>query len=140
MFCYFCEGFWQYSLVFFFSFFLFLFIFLYLHYLVLDTYFFNCQIKSCSFTSDSDLGSLFSYLSRIYIDIEGNHLILSAKYSLINSAQHLPSELSQIHPNSVVHVINSFKSDSFAFIDDVDRFYCFYYMNLFSYTRATFVT
>ncbi|PQQ21311.1 rRNA biogenesis protein RRP5 isoform X1 [Prunus yedoensis var. nudiflora] len=39
----------------------------------------------------------------LVLDIEGNNLILSAKYSLINSAQQLPSELSQIHPNSVVH-------------------------------------
>nr|XP_017192432.1 rRNA biogenesis protein RRP5-like [Malus domestica]XP_028949064.1 rRNA biogenesis protein RRP5-like [Malus domestica] len=39
----------------------------------------------------------------LVLDIEGNYLILSAKYSLINSAQQLPSELSQIHPNSVVH-------------------------------------
>nr|XP_015898902.2 rRNA biogenesis protein RRP5 isoform X1 [Ziziphus jujuba var. spinosa] len=39
----------------------------------------------------------------LLLEIEGNHLILSAKYSLINSAQHLPSELSQIRLNSVVH-------------------------------------
>ncbi|CAN6577203.1 unnamed protein product [Malus baccata var. baccata] len=39
----------------------------------------------------------------LVLDIEGNNLILSAKYSLINSLQQLPSELSQVHPNSLVH-------------------------------------
>ncbi|XP_024021580.1 rRNA biogenesis protein RRP5 isoform X2 [Morus notabilis] len=39
----------------------------------------------------------------LVLDIESNNFIFSAKYSLIKSAQQLPSELSQISPNSVVH-------------------------------------
>ncbi|XP_021893902.1 rRNA biogenesis protein RRP5 isoform X2 [Carica papaya] len=39
----------------------------------------------------------------LILDIEGNNLLLSAKNSLVNSAQDLPSDLSQIRPNSVVH-------------------------------------
>lgn len=39
----------------------------------------------------------------LVLDVEGNNFILSAKYSLINSAQQLPLDLTQIHPNSVVH-------------------------------------
>lgn len=37
-------------------------------------------------------------------DIENNNLILSAKYSLINSAQQLPLEPSQVHPQTIIHV------------------------------------
>ncbi|RVW22164.1 rRNA biogenesis protein RRP5 [Vitis vinifera] len=40
----------------------------------------------------------------LVLDVEGNNFILSAKYSLINSAQQLPLDLTQIHPNSVVHM------------------------------------
>lgn len=39
----------------------------------------------------------------LVLDIDGNHLVLSAKHSLINLAQQLPLNNSQIHPNSVVH-------------------------------------
>lgn len=39
----------------------------------------------------------------LVLDVEANNLILSAKYSLINSADQLPSELSQVQPNTVVH-------------------------------------
>ncbi|XP_040372263.1 rRNA biogenesis protein RRP5 isoform X1 [Rosa chinensis] len=39
----------------------------------------------------------------LVLDTEGNNLILSAKHSLINSAPMLPSEVSQVHPNTVVH-------------------------------------
>ncbi|KAL5741947.1 hypothetical protein ACOSP7_028679 [Xanthoceras sorbifolium] len=39
----------------------------------------------------------------LVLDTEGNNLQLSAKYSLINLAQQLPSDASNIHPNSVVH-------------------------------------
>ncbi|OMO51868.1 hypothetical protein CCACVL1_29542 [Corchorus capsularis] len=39
----------------------------------------------------------------LVLDIEGNNILLSAKYSLINSAEQLPSDISQIRPNSVVH-------------------------------------
>lgn len=45
-----------------------------------------------------------TYSCIIIIDIDGNHLVLSAKHSLINLAQQLPLNNSQIHPNSVVHV------------------------------------
>ncbi|XP_044501490.1 rRNA biogenesis protein RRP5 [Mangifera indica] len=39
----------------------------------------------------------------LVLDIEGNNLVLSAKYSLINSAQQLPSDVSHIHLHTVVH-------------------------------------
>ncbi|XP_031396337.1 rRNA biogenesis protein RRP5 isoform X3 [Punica granatum] len=39
----------------------------------------------------------------LVLDIEGHNLVLSAKHSLINSAEKLPSEISEIHPNIVVH-------------------------------------
>lgn len=63
---------------------------------------------SISYSWMKSVSSLITFnleiLSWIDVDIEGNNLILSAKYSLINSVQQLPSELSQVHPNSVVHV------------------------------------
>ncbi|KAG5252940.1 protein RRP [Salix suchowensis] len=39
----------------------------------------------------------------LVLDIESNNLVLTAKYSLIKSASQLPSDLSQIHPQSIVH-------------------------------------
>uniref|UniRef100_A0A5B7AEH9 rRNA biogenesis protein RRP5 n=1 Tax=Davidia involucrata TaxID=16924 RepID=A0A5B7AEH9_DAVIN len=39
----------------------------------------------------------------LVLDVESNNLVLTAKYSLINSAPQLPLELSQICPHSVVH-------------------------------------
>ena len=39
----------------------------------------------------------------LVLDIEGNNLILSAKYSLVHAAQQLPADAKQIHPNSVIH-------------------------------------
>ncbi|XP_050226780.1 rRNA biogenesis protein RRP5 [Mercurialis annua] len=39
----------------------------------------------------------------VVLDIENNNLVLSAKYSLVKSAHQLPSDLCQIHPQSVVH-------------------------------------
>ncbi|XP_073261303.1 rRNA biogenesis protein RRP5 isoform X2 [Populus alba] len=39
----------------------------------------------------------------LVLDIESNNLALSAKYSLIKSASQLPSDLSQIRPQSIVH-------------------------------------
>ncbi|KAL5545605.1 hypothetical protein UlMin_005292 [Ulmus minor] len=52
----------------------------------------------------------------LLLDIEGNNFILSAKYSLIKSAQQLPLELSQIQPNSVVHgyICNLIESGCFV--------------------------
>lgn len=37
-------------------------------------------------------------------DIEGQNLVLSAKRSLINSSNDIPSEILQMHPGAVVHV------------------------------------
>ncbi|KAM7524627.1 hypothetical protein LguiA_014529 [Lonicera macranthoides] len=39
----------------------------------------------------------------LVLDLESSCLILSAKYSLINSAQQLPQDVSQVCPHSVVH-------------------------------------
>lgn len=39
-----------------------------------------------------------------YADIESKKLVLSAKYSLINSAHQLPSDISFINPQSIIHV------------------------------------
>ncbi|EEF30787.1 programmed cell death protein, putative [Ricinus communis] len=39
----------------------------------------------------------------LVLDIENNNLVLSAKYSLVNSAHQLPSDLTEIHPQSIVH-------------------------------------
>ncbi|KAL4342371.1 hypothetical protein GQ457_08G016920 [Hibiscus cannabinus] len=39
----------------------------------------------------------------LVLDIEGNNILLSAKFSLIKSAEQLPSDISQIQPNTVVH-------------------------------------
>ncbi|CAH2053972.1 unnamed protein product [Thlaspi arvense] len=39
----------------------------------------------------------------LVIDIEGNNLALSSKYSLLKLAEELPSDFSQLQPNSVVH-------------------------------------
>ncbi|PPD84400.1 hypothetical protein GOBAR_DD18640 [Gossypium barbadense] len=39
----------------------------------------------------------------LVLDIEGNNIVLSAKFSLISSAEQLPSDISQIRPNTVVH-------------------------------------
>ncbi|KAI9127505.1 hypothetical protein K1719_000498 [Acacia pycnantha] len=36
-------------------------------------------------------------------DINGNNLVLSAKSSLVKFAHQIPADISQIHPNSVVH-------------------------------------
>ncbi|CAD6220662.1 unnamed protein product [Miscanthus lutarioriparius] len=39
----------------------------------------------------------------LVLDIEGQNLVLSAKHSLINCANDIPSEISQMHPGVVVH-------------------------------------
>ncbi|KAG8646904.1 rRNA biogenesis protein RRP5 isoform X3 [Manihot esculenta] len=39
----------------------------------------------------------------LVLDIESNNLILSVKYSLVNSAHHLPSDLSEVQTQSIVH-------------------------------------
>lgn len=46
-------------------------------------------------------GYVFDQL--LVLEVEASNMILSAKYSLINSADQLPSDLSQIQPNTVVH-------------------------------------
>ncbi|XP_062112321.1 rRNA biogenesis protein RRP5 isoform X2 [Humulus lupulus] len=45
----------------------------------------------------------FEFDQLLLLDNESNNLKLSAKYSLVKSAEQLPSEISQIRPNSVVH-------------------------------------
>ena len=40
------------------------------------------------------------------VDIDGNNLALASKYSLIKLTEELPSDISQLQPNSVVHVSN----------------------------------
>ncbi|KAF4369032.1 hypothetical protein F8388_013361 [Cannabis sativa] len=45
----------------------------------------------------------FEFDQLVLLDNESNNLKLSAKYSLVKSAEQLPSEISQIRPNSVVH-------------------------------------
>ncbi|GAB4851487.1 hypothetical protein Ancab_030889 [Ancistrocladus abbreviatus] len=45
----------------------------------------------------------YQFSKLLVLDIEGNNLVLTAKYSLINAAEQLPSELSQIHTRSVIH-------------------------------------
>ncbi|GFY80721.1 similar to RIBOSOMAL RNA PROCESSING 5 [Actinidia rufa] len=49
-------------------------------------------------------------------DVEGNNVILTAKYSLINSAEKLPVEISQIRPRTVIHgyVCNLIESGCFV--------------------------
>ncbi|GMH18742.1 hypothetical protein Nepgr_020583 [Nepenthes gracilis] len=39
----------------------------------------------------------------LVLDIEGNNLVLTAKFSLIQAAQELPLDYMQIHPHSVIH-------------------------------------
>ncbi|KAF7804182.1 rRNA biogenesis protein RRP5 [Senna tora] len=46
----------------------------------------------------------YNFDQLLVLDIEGNNnLVLSAKSSLIKFAEQIPSDISQIHPNSVVH-------------------------------------
>ncbi|XP_057422928.1 rRNA biogenesis protein RRP5 [Lotus japonicus] len=45
----------------------------------------------------------YNFDQLLVLDVKGNTLILSAKSSLIKSAQQIPADISQIHPNSVVH-------------------------------------
>lgn len=52
----------------------------------------------------SCMSALSIYTFEFVIDLESSCLILSAKYSLINSAQQLPQDVSQVCPHSVVHV------------------------------------
>ncbi|CAN0879206.1 rRNA biogenesis protein RRP5 [Linum grandiflorum] len=61
----------------------------------------------------------------LVLDIEGNNVILSAKYSLINSAQELPSDISQIRPHSIVHgyICNIIETGCFVrFLDRLTGF------------------
>lgn len=52
----------------------------------------------------------------LVLDVEGSNLILTAKHSLINSAQQLPAEVSQVRPHTVVHgyVCNLIESGCFV--------------------------
>ncbi|KAL9228093.1 hypothetical protein vseg_003707 [Gypsophila vaccaria] len=59
-------------------------------------------------------GHMFSEL--LVLDVEGNNLILSAKYSLIHAIPQLPADLTQISLNSVIHgyVCNLIESGCFV--------------------------
>ncbi|XVE75785.1 hypothetical protein DITRI_Ditri12bG0120500 [Diplodiscus trichospermus] len=58
----------------------------------------------------------YNFDQLLVLDIEGNNIFLSAKYSLINSAEQLPSDISQIQPNSVVpgYVCNLIETGCFV--------------------------
>ncbi|XP_061360719.1 rRNA biogenesis protein RRP5 isoform X2 [Gastrolobium bilobum] len=45
----------------------------------------------------------YNFDQLLVLDVKGNNLILSAKSSLTKSAPQIPADISQIHPNSVVH-------------------------------------
>ncbi|KAI5396242.1 hypothetical protein KIW84_062447 [Lathyrus oleraceus] len=45
----------------------------------------------------------YNFDQLLVIDFKGNNMILSAKSSLIKYAQQIPADISQMHPNSVVH-------------------------------------
>ncbi|CAL0321523.1 unnamed protein product [Lupinus luteus] len=51
----------------------------------------------------SKLKPKYNFDQLLVLDIKGNNLILSAKASLIKYAQHIPADISQMQPNSVVH-------------------------------------
>nr|XP_043631998.1 rRNA biogenesis protein RRP5 isoform X2 [Erigeron canadensis] len=44
----------------------------------------------------------YKFEKLLVLDAENNNLILTAKYSLVNAAQQLPEDASQVHPHSVV--------------------------------------
>ncbi|KAF5188525.1 rRNA biogenesis protein RRP5 [Thalictrum thalictroides] len=52
----------------------------------------------------------------LVLDFDGNNLVLSAKYSLINSAKELPADATQFDPNSVIHgyICNIIESGCFV--------------------------
>lgn len=62
--------------------------------------------KGIFFFSYKDRFSMIDYLHWYgnIADVEGNNLILTAKYSLVNSVEQLPADISQISCHSVVHV------------------------------------
>ncbi|KAJ7975952.1 rRNA biogenesis protein RRP5 [Quillaja saponaria] len=64
----------------------------------------------------SSLKPGYQFDQLLVLDIAGNNLILSAKSSLINSAQQLPSDIGHIRPNSVVHgyICNLIESGCFV--------------------------
>ncbi|CAH9109012.1 unnamed protein product [Cuscuta europaea] len=51
----------------------------------------------------SNLKPGFEFDQLLVLDVEGCNLVLSAKYSLISTSHHLPLDVSQISPHSVVH-------------------------------------
>ncbi|PWA39554.1 RNA binding protein [Artemisia annua] len=44
----------------------------------------------------------YKFEKLLVLDVENNNLILTAKYSLVNAAQNLPADASQVYPNSIV--------------------------------------
>ncbi|PIN20215.1 rRNA processing protein Rrp5 [Handroanthus impetiginosus] len=69
---------------------------------------------AASLISAIKLGYHFDQL--LVLDVEGNNLVLTAKYSLVNSSQQLPYDVSQIHSHSVVHgyICNIIESGCFV--------------------------
>ncbi|KAJ4823880.1 hypothetical protein Tsubulata_010462 [Turnera subulata] len=63
----------------------------------------TCWINTNIICESDEALSHWSGALDVEIHFESNNLVLSAKYSLINSADQIPSDLSQVHPNSVVH-------------------------------------
>ncbi|OIV89511.1 hypothetical protein TanjilG_20430 [Lupinus angustifolius] len=51
----------------------------------------------------SKLKPKYNFDQLLVLDVKGNNLILSAKASLIKYAPHIPADISQMQPNSVVH-------------------------------------
>lgn len=77
---------------------------------------FSCPVRSVGrlfFPSDKKMIYLVSEVVPILLicdlflftdNSDSSNLILSAKYSLIHCSQELPSELANVHPDSVIHV------------------------------------
>ncbi|XP_020532096.1 rRNA biogenesis protein RRP5 [Amborella trichopoda] len=45
----------------------------------------------------------YEFKELLVLDMDGNHLFLSAKYSLVKSVEQLPSDIDQVVPQSVLH-------------------------------------
>ncbi|RDY08514.1 rRNA biogenesis protein RRP5, partial [Mucuna pruriens] len=58
----------------------------------------------------------YNFDQLLVLDVKGNNLILSAKSSLIKHAQQIPTDINQIHRNSVVHgyICNLIESGCFV--------------------------
>eukprot|EP00268_Persea_americana_P004314 TRINITY_DN1135_c1_g1_i2.p1 TRINITY_DN1135_c1_g1~~TRINITY_DN1135_c1_g1_i2.p1 ORF type:complete len:1393 (+),score=282.83 TRINITY_DN1135_c1_g1_i2:3381-7559(+) len=58
----------------------------------------------------------YKFDSLLVLDVDGNNYVLSAKYSLINSAKLIPSDIAQVQPHTVVHgyICNSIEAGYFV--------------------------